>query len=315
MHGSLEKPTLIGSEAHLADPNWPRSFVWAGLLLVGLFAKPLAGLVQFALSDDLYSHVILIPFISAYLVWNKRASLPPLRPALSLFGFAFVGLGFLLLGVWFSLRLGGITLAPADSLALTTSAFVALAAGLTGFFAGLKVVRSIAFPLAFLVFMVPFPEIITNGLETASKHASAEVYAWLMNLSGATYFREGLVFALPHLTIQVAQECSGIRSSFVLFLTSLLAGHMFLRGFRSKAILALVVFPLGVLRNAFRIFILSILSVHWDPNIIDSPLHHRGGPLFFVLSLVPFFLCLLWLRRAETRSSVPCHSGSYLKAS
>ncbi len=51
---------------------------------------------------------------------------------------------------------------------------------------------------------------------------------------------------------------------------------------------------LGIVRNAFRIFVLSELCVHVNPNFIDSPLHHRGGPIFFALSLVPFFL-LVWI--------------------
>jgi exosortase/archaeosortase family protein len=89
----------------------------------------------------------------------------------------------------------------------------------------------------------------------------------------------------------------------VLFITSLIAGHLFLRSPWKKLILALAVFPLGIIRNAFRIYFLSMASAHWNPDIIHSPLHHRGGPIFFALSLVPFFLLLLWLKRSEKQSS------------
>ena len=173
--------------------------------------------------------------------------------------------------------------------------FFAIAA----FFLGTTFIKRIAFPLFFLLVLVPLPDAATAAIEIASQYASAETYSWFMNLSGATYYREGRTFVLPNLTLVVAQECSGIRSSLVLFITSLIAGHLFLRSPWKKAILALAVFPLGILRNAFRIYFLSMASAHWNPDIIHSPLHHRGGPIFFALSLIPFFLLLLWLKRSE----------------
>ena len=59
------------------------------------------------------------------------------------------------------------------------------------------------------------------------------------------------------------------------------------------------VIPLGILRNGFRILVIGLLCVHVGPHMIDSPIHHRGGPIFFALSLVPLFLLVWWLRRQE----------------
>lgn len=159
------------------------------------------------------------------------------------------------------------------------------------------------FPLLFLFFLVPIPTPVENALEIFFQHASAEVSEWFFGLTGTPQFRAGLTFQLPGLRIEVAQECSGIRSSFVLFITSLLAGHMFLRAPWRRWFLAAFVVPLGIIRNAFRIVSISLLTIHLDAKIIDGPLHHRGGPIFFLLSLVPFFLVLLWLRRAERRNA------------
>jgi exosortase len=149
--------------------------------------------------------------------------------------------------------------------------------------------------------MIPFPEAFRTMLEIGYQHASAENYAWLLDLSHATYFRQDLVFALPNLTIRVAQECSGIRSSLVLFITSLIAGFLFLKSTPHRWLFSLLVIPLGIFRNAFRIYFLSMASVYWDPNIINSPLHHHGGPIFFALSLIPLFLLLVFLRNRESR--------------
>jgi exosortase len=173
------------------------------------------------------------------------------------------------------------------------------------FFGGTRFTRAIAFPLGFLFFITPFPDAVTNAMEIGSQKASAEVYAWMISMTGTPVLRDGQTFTLPGLTLVIAQECSGIRSSFVLFLTGLLAGHMFLRKAWKKSLLAFFVIPLGIVRNGFRVLVLSLLTIHWDPDIINSALHHRGGPIFFALSLIPFFLFLFWLRKTEGAPAAP----------
>lgn len=280
-------------------PSLPIFLVLGGALSLA-FIVPLAKWLGYAIqSDSLYSHALLIPFVSVYLIWTQRASLPqPCRgPFLSSLPFAVTGAGFLLLYCMF--RLEGRELSLNDFLSITIASFYSFLVGTAVFALGPSFSRRILFPIGFLAFIIPFPEAFTNGLETALKHASAEIYAVLMNLLGQTYFRQGLVFALPNLTIEVAQECSGVRSSLILFITSLVAGYMFLAKPRNRILLALLVLPLGAVRNAFRILVLSLLSTHLDPSIIDSPLHHRGGPLFFALSLIPFFIVLIVLFKRE----------------
>ena len=98
---------------------------------------------------------------------------------------------------------------------LTLSFLCCLAAG-GFFFLGRDWMRAAAFPLAYLIFMVPMPDAMADALETASKYASAEVANLLFHLSGTPFLRAGLIFQLPNITIEVAQECSGIRSSWVL---------------------------------------------------------------------------------------------------
>jgi exosortase/archaeosortase family protein len=89
----------------------------------------------------------------------------------------------------------------------------------------------------------------------------------------------------------------------VLFITSLLAGKMFLRSPWNRAWLCLAVVPLALVRNGFRVFVLGELCIHVGPEMLDSPVHHHGGPLFFVLSLVPFFLLLYFLRKTEPKGA------------
>ncbi len=158
-----------------------------------------------------------------------------------------------------------------------------------------------AFPALFLLFMAPIPPSIVKMLETGLQHASAELSYRLIVLSGIPVFRSGTDFLMPGVAFSVNRECSGIRSTLVLFICALLAGHIFLRTSWRRWVLSLIVIPLGVARNAVRILVLAVLCVRVDPSYIRSPLHRSGGPVFFILSLVPLGFVLFWFWRAEEK--------------
>jgi exosortase C (VPDSG-CTERM-specific) len=261
-----------------------------------LFLQPLARLALYAAHSDLNSHILLVPFITGYLLYIQRRQRPiPYRSSIG---------GAVIVGVTgISAVTAGIvwrgSLSVNDGLALMAFGFVAFVAAGGFLFLGRKWMVAAAFPVAFLVFMVPLPDAAVNFLENASMLASAEAAAQFLNLAGTPMVRHGTVFELPGIVIQVAQECSGIRSSWVLFLAGLLASHLLLTtGWRRVALVAFTI-PLGILRNGFRVFVIGMLCVHVGPEMIDSPIHHHGGPLFFALSLAPLFLLLWWLRRHE----------------
>lgn len=270
--------------------GWLPVLAAAGLLLA--FAGPLVEWWQWSQRDGLASHTPLVPVVCAYLIWLRkdrlRASVGGARwPAVVV---AAAGLGVL-----------AVPLAAGDLVPARVFAFCLLAWAWGVAVVGARGMRAIAFPAAFLVFVVPLPAVAVQGIETFFQHTSAAVAFRFIEWSGTPVYRDGLTFAMPGLTVFVGPECSGIRSSFVLFITSLLAGHLFLRSRWHRLWAALFVVPLGIVRNAFRVFVLSMLSVHVDPWWIESPLHHQGGPIFFVLSLGPFFVFLWWLRRRERR--------------
>jgi exosortase/archaeosortase family protein len=125
----------------------------------------------------------------------------------------------------------------------------------------------------------------------------------MFNIVGLPYNRDGMFFQMPGILIEVADECSGIRSSYVLFITSLVASYLFLQSPWRRTALVLAVIPLGILRNGFRILVLAWLCVEVNPELIHSFIHHRGGPIFFVLSLVPLIALLWLLRKGEKRKA------------
>jgi exosortase C (VPDSG-CTERM-specific) len=272
------------------------------VLLVLLFIQPLTRLILYAARSDLHSHIVLVPFITAYLLYLQRGR-PSIAYRTSIGGTVAVG-GIGIVAVAAAIEWRG-SLSMNDGLALMALAFVSFVAAGGFLFFGSKWMASKAFPFAFLIFMVPLPDAAVNWLEKASVLASAEAAALFFNLTGTPLARQGTVFELPGIVLRVAQECSGIRSSWVLFITSLLASHLFLRTRWRQTVLVAFVIPLGILRNGFRIAVVGLLCVYVGPQMIDSPIHHRGGPIFFALSLGPLYLLLWWLRRQEQQHNLP----------
>ena len=121
----------------------------------------------------------------------------------------------------------------------------------------------------------------------------------MIRATGTPLIRDETVFTLPTIVLQVARECSGIRSTWVLLIVSLLASHTLLKSPWRRFALVAFVGPLGIVRNGFRILTIALLCVHVGPHMVDSFIHHRGGPIFFVLSLGPLFLFLRWLQRHD----------------
>ena len=283
-----------------ANPTEVRSFLIALALLLLGFSVPLFQVMRYALSRELYSYLILIPFVSAYLVWLKRARLTPtgtrLAPAWAL-AFFFAGAG-LLAGYFLSL-LSANQPAPQDTLALAMYSLGLLIAGVCCWFLNRPTLRALAFPLGFLVFLAPFPVVVESWLETFLQYGSSLVAQVMFQLCGTPVFRDGTVFHLPGFSLQVAPECSGIHSTLALFITSLVAGQVLLRSTRNQALLTLAVLPIALLRNGLRVTTIGELCVHVGPQMIDSYIHHHGGPIFFILSLVPFSLLLLLLLKTD----------------
>ena len=284
------------------------------LTLLGCcFWRPLSDLARFAAKEELYSHVFLVPFISGYLVWLRLPSLPKPSNRSGLTAGMFALLSLAPLAVLLGLRGTPVSLTRADTLCATTLSFLGFFLTAIVWTFGKEKTTALAFPLGFLLFMVPMPSVAMHGLELFLQHGSALVAAGAFRLASTPVLHEGLVFQLPGITIEVASECSGIRSSYVLLMTCLLAGHLFLRHPAHRLVLALAVIPLGIARNAFRVFVIALLCVYKGPHMIDSFIHRQGGPFFFLISLIPLFFLLFLLRHRENRRTSQPPLGKLIK--
>ena len=263
------------------------------------FGVPLYDLVRFSSGSELYSYILLIPFISLYLVWLKKEKLQLVSRPLRGTAIGLMMAGTVMLIAYRLVLRPRLKLMEDEYLAVMMISFLLFFSGIYCLFFGREILRATAFPLAFLIFMVPIPAVAINEIDSFLQHGSAAVAQGFFTLAGTPFLQDGLVFQLPDITIQIAPECSGIHSSLVLFITSLLAGYFFLRAPWKRAVLVLAVIPLGILRNGFRVFTIGELCVHIGPQMIDSPIHHKGGPIFFVLSLMPLFILLIMLQKFE----------------
>jgi exosortase C (VPDSG-CTERM-specific) len=299
---------MISNSAEAAWSELPRSQrvrlagAVSGLaVLTLLFIDPLADLVRLASRDDLHSHIPLVPFVAAYVLYiqHKGRAIPYRTSLLGAIALAVIGAAAVAAALIYAPQLSA-----ADYLAVMMLGYVSLISSVAFAFLGSEWMSASAFPMAFLLFMIPLPDAAVRELEMASARASADVSALLFTWTGTPLLRDGMLFTLPGIVIEVARECSGIRSSWVLFITSVLAAHLFLVSPWRRLLLIAFVIPLGIVRNAIRILTIGLLSVHIGPHMADSVIHRRGGPLFFALSLIPLFLVMWWLWRQEHRGAV-----------
>ena len=272
---------------------------------VGLFLACVAALVVYGpvreylywtYKSAYYTHVVLIPLVSAYLIFTRRKEI--FRDIGYAFapGGAVAGLGLLLLVAAAALASGW---TKNDHAALVACGTVLAVIGAFVAIFGLRAFRSARFALLFLAFMVPLPTVVEQGIIRVLQLGSTEFVALLFSITPVPVLRDGVVFHMPGLSIEVAPQCSGIRSSLALVITCVLAGHMFLRRGWSKALLVLAVLPVTMLKNGIRIVTLSVLALYVDRGFLESSLHRDGGIVFFILALCLMAPILFVLRKSE----------------
>jgi exosortase len=270
---------------------------WSGLLVE---------LITFTFRNAHSSHIILIPFVSATLIYlNRREIFSRVQYSVPA-GIIVMSAG---LGLFMAGRIASEGLIQLDYLALMSSSVVVLWLGGFLLLYGAAAFRAALFPLLFLFLMIPIPSPLLERLILVLQKGSTEAVAVLFKLTGTDVYREEFVFALPGLAIQVAKECSGIRSSIALFITSMLAAHLFLHTGWKKLALILAALPISMFKNAVRIVTLSLLAARVDQRIVTSSLHEEGGIPFFLLALA-MLAPILWVLRRSENEDGECRDAS-----
>ena len=292
---SLNKTEAMNAKP---SPAKVRAIVFLALsvLPLALSLQSMRPLLKLISESDTFSQVPIIPLVTCFLIYMKKNEIfadlsTDWKLGAPLFGSGLSCLFFARFNVW-HLRL-------TNPYSLLIFAVVLMWLGAFALCFGARSFRAACFPLLFLFFTVPIPEPLLSTIISFLQTQSSNMAELFFRLTGIPFHREGFVFELPGVTIQVAEECSGIHSTLALLTTTVLASYIFLASPGKRFILWLAVVPTAIFKNGLRIATLSLLSVYVDPRFLYGKLHTRGGIVFFVLALLPMALLLSVLQKLE----------------
>ena len=259
-----------------------------------LFASALKGLFQFALTHSVGSHTLLAIPVGTHLLYRNRHEIfSHLRPGgIS----AFCSLIAFICALSFhelSKQSSGVSLQILELVTMWVSAFI--------FFYGVHALWMARSAMVFLFLLIPIPDVLAERIILFLQERSADLAFWLFRLGTVPVFREGFVLHIPTLDLVVAEQCSGIRSSIVLLITTFILGDHLLHSFWSKFSLITSVIPIVIFKNGMRIVTVSLLTVYVDRRFLHGWLHQFGGIVFYLISLFIILLLAKLLRSAEQR--------------
>lgn len=264
-----------------------------GGLLLALFYPALRWLIAEWLGNDYYSHGPLVPLISAFFAWRLGVK----RPAAGLRGGSAPGIALALLGL-------GVYLYALLQRAyfLAALALIIVIAGLVWYLFGLAQLRRLAFPILFLVFMIPLP--FVEPLSVPLAQLTGGISAGCVRLFGVPITVSGAQISLPNAQLVVGAQCSGLRS--IVTLLTLVAVVVFvLKGpWWAKALLAASSLPIATLGNVLRIVSLLGVANTWGTDAGFTYYHDYSGIIFFCSALVLLLLFSRVIGCREVRTDI-----------
>lgn len=278
----MKKETAIAASF---DPNHfisqNKYFLISIVIFIAMYVPTLIWMWdRWFVRDSYYTHGVLIPFVTIYLIWQRREELSRITPTSSGWGIVLIVAGLIihllssLLRIYFSSGLS----------------MLVVLLGLILFFYGTQIARKVLFPLFFLIFMVPAPLVVITNLSFKLKLFAAQIASELLNNMGFHNIREGSMLIMRNAYVVVDDVCSGLRS--LISLTAL--GSIFaywLRGpMYKRVLLFLSTIPIAIITNVCRIIFLSTVSEIWGPKYASGFIHDLSGMLVFALAFVLLFV-------------------------
>jgi exosortase D (VPLPA-CTERM-specific) len=287
----------------LSSPLW----VYALLTIVAVaafapFAQVLGGVYNIWNLKPEYSHGIMIPLLSAFLIWRQRAELRLLPFSGSWFGLALIAAGL-------ALRFVGVMTTMQT---LQHYAFLLVLYGLVLTLVGPAVFRRLSMPLLILIFAVPLPSLFSNALSLQLQLLSSELGVWVIRGAGVSVLLEGNIIDLGSYQLEVAEACSGLRYLFPLMTLAFIVAYLFRGTLWKRVALFLSSIPITVIMNSLRIGFIGITVDRWGVGMAEGALHDFEGWLVFMLSTAVLLLTAFGLSRVG-RSRVPWHEAFNFK--
>ncbi|MDA8165874.1 MAG: exosortase/archaeosortase family protein [Desulfobacteraceae bacterium] len=266
-------------------PPWHSLLVLLALWLLA-FAPILPGLYASWLDPE-NSHGPLVPFIVLYLVWLKKEDLGQAKLGTSRWGLAVTGAGLLVY-----------VLAQAGSVAVASRAMLVVTLmGLVLFNLGPEVFRRVAFPLAFLFFMVPFPDSLVKLVAFPLQLLASNVSASLIGAMSIPVYQEGNMLHFVQTQLEVAEACSGIRSIVSLTMLSTIFSYLLPAGGGRRLLLAASAIPVAIAANIVRVSGTGILANFYGGGVAQGFLHEFSGLAVFAFGFLAIYGEYLLFRR------------------
>ena len=232
-------------------------------------------------SDSYYSHGFIIPFVSGFLIWQKREELKGKVAGISWWG-------LLLIAVSILLHIFG-TAIYVFSVSGFSIFFLIL--GMSLFLFGKEITRIILFPLIYLVFMFPLPLAIISVISFPMKMLVVKTGAWIAALLGVPVSREGFHIIIPAGSLLVGNPCSGLRSLISLLALGSVYAYLSDLSSGKQWLLVILAVPIALLSNIIRVPILILISHYWGLSAAapDSFWHNASGFLVFAIAITLLF--------------------------
>lgn len=252
---------------------WPLLLLTASV--AGLYAPVLTRLAHNWAIDQNYSHGFLIGPVAAYLVWQRRDRLASARACPSAAGLVVVlaSLALLLAGV------------VAAEVFITRISMIGVIGGAVLFVYGRQHLKLVAFPLAFLLLMIPLPAIVFNEIALPLQLLASRLGVAALSLAGVPALREGNVITLAHGSLEVADACSGIRSLISLLALAIIYGCFSDPRALVRVALAVLAIPIAVLVNGLRVGVTGLLQETVGTQAVaDHFFHAFSGWVMFLVA-------------------------------
>lgn len=282
-------------------------FVVLIAISLAIWWGPIRASLHLALSDEQYTHILLVAPLSAAVFFVdrkhsdefRRTSIHPPTRFRVLITLAVTTAGVIALLSW-TLRVSPDLRLASEMMALVG---VWIAASVLCF--GVSASRQALFSLLFLFWMIPPTDLVLNSIVRLLQEGSASTAYFLFWIARIPVAQRGMLLHIPGLTLEVAPECSSIRSSLILIITTIVLAHLLLRSPWKKVLVVALAIPLSIFKNGLRIFVLGVLATRIDRTFLTGRLHRQGGVIFFLIALVAILFVIWVLRRGETEKSQP----------
>jgi exosortase len=276
--------------------NVAKRDIVGGVVILGLvallFSSTLTWLVYNWLNNSYYSHGFLVPLVSGFFLWRQRASFARDSREPSNLGLLIVGIslvGFLVAQIWQAHHISAV-------------AFIVLLIGLTLYFLGERATRSIAFPLAFLFFMIPLPFI--NRLSPVLESFTATTSTALVSLVGIPAVNQGSQIQLQNSSFVVGAACSGLNSIVALATLVVIFVYILEGTYRAKMTLIVLAIPIALVANLIRVSSLLAIAHFFGAEVGMRYFHDYSSPVLFILAFALLILAGRMVGCSEIRRDI-----------